>query len=57
MIIARTDARAVEGLEAAISRARAYIDAGADAIFPEALESAEEFKNLQRKLMHLCWPI
>jgi methylisocitrate lyase len=50
MIIARTDARAVEGLEAAISRARAYIDAGADAIFPEALESAEEFKKFAEEV-------
>lgn len=43
VIIARTDARAVEGLEGAIERARAYVDAGADAIFPEALQSEEEF--------------
>jgi methylisocitrate lyase len=49
-IIARTDARAVEGLEAAVKRARAYIDAGADAIFPEALESAEEFRAFARQL-------
>lgn len=44
LIIARTDARGVEGLEAAVQRARAYVDAGADVIFPEALESAEEFR-------------
>lgn len=43
LLIARTDARAVEGLEAAIERARAYVAAGADAIFPEALESEAEF--------------
>ncbi|HKN87105.1 MAG TPA: methylisocitrate lyase [Nitrospiraceae bacterium] len=43
-IIARTDARTVEGLEASVERAKAYVDAGADAIFPEALESAEEFQ-------------
>lgn len=42
-IIARTDARGVEGLEAAIDRARRYLDAGADCIFPEGLQSAEEF--------------
>ena len=48
VIIARTDARAVEGLEAAIDRARAYADAGAEAIFPEALESAEEFERFAR---------
>lgn len=50
-IIARTDARAVEGLESAVRRARAYIDAGADAIFPEALESADEFRAFARQLM------
>lgn len=44
LIVARTDARAVEGLDAAIHRTRAYVDAGADVIFPEALESAEEFR-------------
>jgi methylisocitrate lyase len=49
-IIARTDARAVEGLESAVRRARTYIDAGADAIFPEALESAEEFRAFARQL-------
>lgn len=50
-IIARTDARAVEGLDVAVRRARAYIDAGADAIFPEALESADEFRAFARQLM------
>ena len=50
-IIARTDARAVEGLEAAVRRARAYIDAGADAIFPEALESGDEFRAFARQLV------
>lgn len=45
MIIARTDARAVEGLNGAIKRARAYIEAGADMIFPEALESKDEFRQ------------
>jgi len=49
-IVARTDARSVEGLEEAVRRARAYIDAGADAIFPEALESAEEFRLFARQL-------
>ncbi|HEY0542117.1 MAG TPA: methylisocitrate lyase [Actinoallomurus sp.] len=43
LLMARTDARAVEGLDAAIDRARAYVDAGADAIFPEALEDESEF--------------
>ena len=43
VIIARTDARGVEGLDAAIDRAQAYVEAGADVIFPEALESRDEF--------------
>jgi methylisocitrate lyase len=43
LIIARTDIRAVDGLDAAIERAKRLVDAGADAIFPEALESLEEF--------------
>lgn len=45
IVIARTDARATEGLDKAIKRAQVYVDAGADGIFPEALESAEEFKQ------------
>lgn len=43
VIMARTDARGVQGFDEAVRRARLYLDAGADAIFPEALESAEEF--------------
>jgi methylisocitrate lyase len=43
VIIARTDARGVYGFDEAVRRARVYLDAGADAIFPEALESADEF--------------
>jgi methylisocitrate lyase len=43
VIIARTDARGVSGFNDAIDRARLYREVGADAIFPEALESAEEF--------------
>lgn len=43
VIVARTDARGVAGFDDAVRRARLYLDAGADAIFPEALESAEEF--------------
>ena len=50
LIVARTDARAVEGLDGAVKRARAYVNAGADAIFPEALESAEEFKAFAQAL-------
>jgi methylisocitrate lyase len=45
IIIARTDARGVEGLQGAIDRALRYRDAGADMIFPEALESASEFSR------------
>ena len=44
-IIARTDAVASEGLAAAIARARLYLDAGAHAIFPEALVSADDFRQ------------
>ena len=43
VIIARTDARGVDGFDDALRRAQLYLQAGADAIFPEALESAEEF--------------
>lgn len=49
-IVVRTDARAVEGLDAAVRRARIYIDAGADAIFPEALESVDDFRRFARQL-------
>ncbi|GGK04010.1 2-methylisocitrate lyase [Pilimelia anulata] len=48
LIMARTDARAVEGLDAAIDRARAYLAAGADAIFPEALADPGEFAAFRR---------
>ena len=50
LIVARTDARAVEGMEAAIRRAKAYADAGADILFPEALLSAEEFGAFAREM-------
>ena len=43
-VIARTDARASEGLEAAIARARLYVEAGAHAIFPEALTTEDDFR-------------
>lgn len=43
VIIGRTDARAVEGFDAAVERAKRYLDAGADWIFPEALPNREEF--------------
>ena len=43
LVMARTDIRAVEGLDAATDRARRLVDAGADAIFPEAMRTLEEF--------------
>lgn len=43
VIIARTDARGVSGFDDAVRRAKVYLDAGADVIFPEALESEAEF--------------
>src|SRR5947209_12254839 len=48
LIIARTDARAVEGLDAALERARRYRDAGADALFVEAPQSANEIEVIAR---------
>jgi methylisocitrate lyase len=48
VIIARTDARGVTGFDDAVLRARRYLAAGADAIFPEALESADEFTAFAR---------
>ncbi len=49
-IIARTDAVASEGMQAAIARARAYVAAGADAIFPEALVSEAMFREFRAAL-------
>lgn len=48
IICARTDARGVEGLDSAIDRAKAYVQAGADAIFPEGLASEEEFEAFRK---------
>ncbi len=50
MIIARTDARAVEDFDRTVERAGKYLAAGADAIFPEALQSAEEFRDFAREI-------
>jgi methylisocitrate lyase len=44
VVCARTDARAIEGLDAAVDRAKAYVDAGADMVFPEALADQGEFE-------------
>jgi methylisocitrate lyase len=49
-LIARTDAAASEGLDGAVARARLYIEAGADAIFPEALASEEMFREFARRM-------
>ena len=45
VVIARTDARATHGFDEAVARGRAYLEAGADVIFPEALETVEEFRD------------
>ena len=50
VIIARTDAAASEGIDGAVARAQIYVDAGADAIFPEALTSVEMFKDVRERL-------
>jgi methylisocitrate lyase len=49
-IIARVDSRAILGLRDAIERAKAYLEAGADIIFPEALQSKEEFREFSREV-------
>ncbi len=49
-ILARTDAAASEGMDGAVARARLYMDAGADAIFPEALHSAEMFREFAARM-------
>ena len=50
VIVARTDAAASEGFEAAVRRAQLYVEAGADAIFPEALTTKEMFADFARAL-------
>ena len=50
MIIVRTDARAVENFDRTVERAGEYHAAGADAIFPEALQSAEEFRDFAKEI-------
>ena len=49
-IIARTDAAASEGMDGAVGRATLYMEAGADAIFPEALHSADELREFARRM-------
>jgi methylisocitrate lyase len=50
VIIARTDAAASEGLDGAVARAKLYIEAGADAIFPEALNTADMFRAFAERM-------
>lgn len=50
VIVARTDARATEGLDKAIERAKAYVDAGADVIFTEALADEKEFETFRKSV-------
>ena len=50
MIVARTDARAVEDFDRTVDRAQNYLAAGADAIFPEALQSAAEFRDFANEI-------
>lgn len=53
MICARTDARGVEGFDAAVERARAYVEAGAGMIFPEGLASEQEFADFAEAMGEL----
>lgn len=50
VVIARTDARGVTGYDDAVRRAKLYVEAGADVIFPEALETADEFARFAREV-------
>lgn len=50
VLIARSDARAVEGLDSSIDRMKAYVDAGADMIFPEAMKSEQEFEAVREAI-------
>jgi methylisocitrate lyase len=50
VIVARTDARSVEGFDEAVARAQLYVAAGADVVFPEALESIDEFTRFAENL-------
>jgi methylisocitrate lyase len=50
LVVARTDAAAVEGVDAAIERARRYVEAGADVIFPEALTTEDDLARVAKAL-------
>jgi methylisocitrate lyase len=49
VVMARTDAHAVEGLDAAVDRARAYVEAGADMIFAEAMSSLDDYRRFTKE--------
>jgi methylisocitrate lyase len=50
LIVARADGRSVEDFDSTVKRARSYVGAGADAIFPEALQSADEFRDFAKEI-------
>jgi len=50
LLIARTDSRALEDFKGAVKRAQKYVEAGADAIFPEAVQSADEFRGFAKEV-------
>ena len=50
LIIARSDANAVEGLDKTLERCKAYVDAGADMIFPEAMKDEKEFERVRKEI-------
>ena len=50
LIVARTDARGVEDFASAVKRAQKYVEAGAEAIFPEALQNADEFRDFAKEV-------
>ena len=49
-VIARSDAKSVEGIDKMIDRCKAYVDAGAEIIFPEALENEKEFEKVRKSI-------
>ncbi|MCZ2260531.1 methylisocitrate lyase [Sporosarcina sp. G11-34] len=51
VIVARTDALSVEGMDAALDRMRMYVEAGADALFPEALTTEDEFRMVSKEFV------
>lgn len=49
-VVARSDAYAMEGMEGMVSRLKAYIEAGADIVFPEAMKTVEDFRNVRKEI-------